>query len=209
MPVDAHSYFAFLFASILLILIPGASQALVLARTLSGGTRAGILTAVGLNVGTLFHALAAGLGLSALLATSAVAFSAVKWAGAGYLVYLGVQALRAPTGATVGGPQSAQAGSGFVQAVATGILNPKVAIFFLAFLPQFVDPARGSAVVQFLFLGASMAVLDTLYETTLVLLVARARDRLLANDRFDRWRNRVAGTVLIGLGARLALQHRP
>src|SRR5512139_3215729 len=96
MPIEIHSYLTFLLASLLLILVPGPSQALVLARTLSGGKRAGALTAVGLNVGTLFHAAAAAFGLSAVLATSAVAFSVVKFVGAAYLVYLGIQALRTP-----------------------------------------------------------------------------------------------------------------
>jgi len=205
---DFSTYVTFLLASILLILMPGPAQALVLARTLGSGKRSGVLTAVGLNVGTLFHAAAAALGLSALLASSALAFSLVKCAGAAYLLYLGIQALRARPQVLPTPRTSTSAGSSFGQAVATGVLNPKVALFFLAFLPQFVDPSRGSVLAQFMLLGASMAVLDTLYEVMLVLVAARLRERLLRNRRFVAWQNRVTGAVLLALGVRLAVQER-
>lgn len=205
--IGLSSYLAFLAASMALILLPGPSQALVLARTLSGGMRAGALTAVGLNIGTLFHAAAAALGLSALLATSALAFAIVKYVGAAYLVLLGIQALRTRRGAA---PVSAQVTTraSLGQAIAAGILNPKVAIFFLAFLPQFVDPARGNVFAQFMIYGATMAVLDTFYELMLVQVFARTRRRFADGPRASRWRNRITGTVLIGLGARLAVQER-
>ena len=204
-------YSSFVVASAILILMPGPSQALVMSRTLVGGPRAGLLTAVGLNVGTLGHALAAALGLSTVLATSALAFSVVKYVGAAYLLYLGVQALRTPArSATTAAAESASlaSSSAFGQAVAAGLLNPKVAIFFLAFLPQFVDPARGAVFMQFLLLGATMAVLDTLYESALVLLVAGTRARLAARPASAPWRERVTGAVLVGLAVRLALQER-
>ena len=202
-------YSSFVVACTVLILMPGPSQALVMSRTLSGGPRAGLLTAVGLNVGTLGHALAAALGLSTVLATSALAFSVVKYVGAAYLLYLGVQALRTPTRRTADAvPTPPAAVASFGQAGAAGLLNPKVAIFFLAFLPQFVDPARGAVFMQFLLLGATMAVLDTLYESALVLLMARTRVRLAARPASAPWRERVTGAVLVGLAVRLALQER-
>lgn len=206
--IDLSSYAAFVAASIALILVPGPAQALVLARTISGGTRAGVLTAVGLNIGTLFHAAAAALGLSAILATSSLAFAVVKYVGAAYLVYLGIQALRSRAAMTPDSTPAAPATASLGQAVATGILNPKVAIFFLAFLPQFVDPARGSAFAQFMLLGSTMAVLDTLYECLLVFMVARTRRRLVASARTRLWLNRLTGAVLLGLAARLAVQER-
>ena len=205
---DFSTYVTFLLASILLILMPGPAQALVLARTLGSGKRIGILTAVGLNVGTLFHAAAAALGLSAVLASSALAFSVVKYAGAAYLLYLGIHALRTRPQVLPTPRTSTSAGSSFGQAVATGVLNPKVALFFLAFLPQFVDQSRGPVLAQFMLLGASMAVLDTLYEVVLVLVAARLRERLLRNRRFVAWQNRVTGAVLLALGVRLAVQER-
>ncbi|HRI17568.1 MAG TPA: LysE family translocator [Burkholderiaceae bacterium] len=211
--IDPASDLVFLGASIALILVPGPAQALVVAGTLAGGPRQGALTAVGLNIGTLVHTLAAALGLSAVLATSSLAFAVVKWAGAAYLLYLGVRALRgagrhhAPEGTAPTAPVR-HAGTALRQGVLAGVLNPKVALFFLAFLPQFVDPARGAVVLQFLALGATMALLDTFYELLIVGLVWRARGRLLGSPRLQAWRDRVSGTVLVLLGLRLAMQER-
>ncbi len=207
--IDWHSYLAFLAAAVALILLPGPGQAMTIAHTLSGGFRAGALTAVGLNLGTLFHALAAGLGLSAILATSALAFSIVKYLGAAYLLYLGISMLRAKsTRVPAGKPRDVPTGSPLWQAALAGILNPKVAVFFLAFLPQFVDPARGYLPLQFLLLGLSMALLDTLYELLLSWLVCRARGRLTARPGIQRLQAKVTGSVLILLGLRLATQER-
>lgn len=199
----------FVVASVAIILAPGPAQALVLARTISDGRKAGILTAVGLNVGTVVHALAAAVGVSALLATSALAFALVKYLGAAYLVYLGVQALRTRAeGSDLDSLRPSVPNRLFAKAVATGILNPKVALFFLAFLPQFVDPQRGSVFAQFVLLGCLLACLDMLYETTLALLASVLRSWLTRSERFAVWRQRVTGAVLVGLGVRLALLRR-
>lgn len=207
--IDGSSYLLFVLACIALILVPGPAQALVLAQTLSGGRKAGALSAVGLNIGTLFHTLAAALGISAILAHSALAFSVVKYVGAAYLVWLGIRSLRSPApAATATAPLPTGSGSSLVQGVTAGVLNPKVALFFLAFLPQFVDPGRGHVLAQFLLLGATMAVLDTLYELALVCVLARLRGRYLADPRVARWQSRVSGAVLIALGLRLASQGR-
>jgi len=207
---EPSSYLVFLAACMALIVVPGPAQALVMARTLAEGRRAGALTAIGLNVGTLFHSVAAALGLSAILSSSATAFTLVKLAGAAYLVYLGLRAMFSATAASPSTParRGGVLASPLSQAVVTGILNPKVALFFLAFLPQFVDPTRGSALLQFVILGASMAVLDTLYELMLVFLLSRARHRYLRNARLIRWQNRASGLVLLALGLRLATQER-
>ena len=206
---DPTTTITFLAASIAIILAPGPAQALVLARTLADGRKAGVLTAIGLNVGTLVHAVAAALGLSAVLATSATAFTFVKIIGAVYLVYLGIQALRTkdhsgdPAIAAPTGPWQM-----FGRAVMTGVLNPKVAIFFLAFLPQFVDPGRGPVFLQFLILGSTLALIDVLYEIALVLVAGAVRQRLTQSVRFMRWRQRITGVVLIGLGLRLGFTER-
>lgn len=207
--IDLATWLLFVAASCALVLAPGPGQALVLSRALAGGRRAGALTAVGLNLGTLFHAAAAALGLSAVLASSAVAFALVKYLGAAYLVVLGMRALRArPYGPAGDATAPAAPGALLGQAVATGILNPKVALFFLAFLPQFVDPARGPALAQFLLLGATLALLDTLYEWALVCLVTRMRERWLRSTRLQAWQSRISGGVLLALGLRLAVQER-
>lgn len=206
---DSQTFSAFLAASIVIILAPGPAQALVLARSLGSGRRAGISTAVGLNVGTIFHAFAAGLGLSAILATSAMAFSAVKYAGAAYLIYLGIRAILTKAEIVpVTGPGETRTGNAFGTAVVTGILNPKVAIFFLAFLPQFVDPGRGPAFVQFVVLGSIIAVIDIIYESVLACVAGGFGDRFMNRPRVKLWRERATGIALVALGVRLALTRR-
>lgn len=202
---DVVTLLTFLLASGAIIAAPGPAQALVLARTLAEGRRAGIQTAVGLNVGTLVHAVAAGLGVSAVLATSALAFNSVKYAGAAYLVYLGVQSWR--QGERHEAPPAVPSHRDVTRAVITGILNPKVALFFLAFLPQFVDPTRASVMAQFIALGAIIACMDIVYECALVWLAAKLGPKL-RSVRFQRWQHRGTGAVLVGLGARLAFVER-
>jgi threonine/homoserine/homoserine lactone efflux protein len=205
---DPHGLTAFLAAGIAVILAPGPAQVLVLARTLEKGRRAGMLTALGLNAATLVHAAAAGLGLSAVLAASALAFGIVKLVGAAYLVYLGVRALLdAPDGTPALQGEPSPAEHALLRAFVAGLLNPKVALFFLAFLPQFVCPSRGSVPLQFLAMGAALAVMDVVYEGGLVLVAAGATG-WLTSARATRWRSRVTGGVLIALGAKLAFADR-
>jgi threonine/homoserine/homoserine lactone efflux protein len=201
----AATLFTFIVASAAIILAPGPAQALVLARTLSQGRRAGLLTAIGLNVGTIVHATAAGLGASAVLATSALAFDAVKYAGAAYLVFLGVQAWRQGSRSSASRPVTSQ--QALVRAVATGILNPKVALFFLAFLPQFLDPSRAPILAQCLVLGTILATMDVMYEAVLVWL-SGSFSSAWRHPRVQRWQDRCTGMVLVGLGARLAFVER-
>jgi threonine/homoserine/homoserine lactone efflux protein len=206
---ESATLVTYLAASIAIILAPGPAQALVLARSVNEGAKAGVLTGIGLNVGTIVHAIAAALGLSAVLATSAAAFTIVKFLGAGYLIYLGIQTLRSKT------PTDNQAQimkssplQAFRESVITGILNPKVAIFFLAFLPQFVNPARGFVFLQFLVLGSILALLDICYESVLAFAAGSMSDWFMQNPRFTLWRQRIMGVVLVGLGVRLALTER-
>lgn len=199
----------YLLAAVALVVAPGPGQALVLARTLQGGTRHGVLTALGLELGTLVHTLAAALGLSAILATSAAAFAVVKWLGAGYLVWLGIGALRAAgRGPVAEVAAPAPTHHVLLRAAVTGLLNPKVALFFLAFLPQFVTPARGHVFLQFVVLGLLFAILGLAGDGLLAMAAGRARTRLVRSTAGSRWRERVTGTVLIGLGLRLALVQR-
>jgi threonine/homoserine/homoserine lactone efflux protein len=134
----------------------------------------------------------------------------VKYLGAGYLILLGLRALRARGGAApeVGHETSTPPGHLLVHASIAGILNPKVAVFFLAFLPQFVNPARGHSFLQFVLLGLAFAALGLLGDSLVALVAGRARGRLLAGSGVAQWRERITGTVLIGLGIRLALQSR-
>lgn len=213
MPFDAATLLAYSAACVLLIAAPGPGQALIIARTLCGGTRDGVLTAFGLQIGTLVHTIAAALGLSAILATSATAFSVVKYAGAAYLVILGVMALRrAGSAPAAASPPVAKRGPSdrrlVVHAAVTGILNPKVTLFFLAFLPQFVHPERGLVLIQFLALGLILAVLGAIGDSTVAYAAGHARDRFLTNTRFMAWRERITGSMFIALGLRLAFVER-
>jgi threonine/homoserine/homoserine lactone efflux protein len=196
-------------AAFALVLAPGPGQALVLARSITSGRKAGIITSLGLNVGTMVHTVAAALGLSAILATSATAFSVVKYAGAIYLIYLGLKAIleRDPQIAskqTV--PETPR--QAFMRSIAIGILNPKVALFFLAFLPQFVDPARGPVILQFLILGAILACIGLTFDTVLASISGRLGRWFAQNPRFALWRQRLTGGVMMALGIDLALTQR-
>ena len=209
---DPSTFAAFALAAIALVAAPGPGQALVLTRTFQGGARDGILTALGLEIGTLLHTIAASLGLSAVLVTSALAFDVIKYAGAAYLIVIGIAAWRkASHAAQPSAPEAAKA-SGLrlvLHAAVTGTLNPKVALFFLAFLPQFVDPSRGHVLLQFLILGLTFALLGLVGDSTVALLGHHARRRLTSAPRWTLWRERLTGAVLVGLGVRLAfLSHR-
>jgi threonine/homoserine/homoserine lactone efflux protein len=208
MMLDTSTLVTFVLASAAIIVSPGPAQALVFARTLSDGRKAGVLTAVGLNVGTMVHAAAAGLGVSAVLATSALTFNVVKYLGAAYLFYLGVCAIRTRDRTPQSNGRSRDPRVAVARAIVTGTLNPKVALFFLAFLPQFVDPARGSVLAQCLVLGGLLAAMDVVYECALVYASAAAT-AWLRHPTIIAWRERITGGVLIGLGARLALEERP
>jgi threonine/homoserine/homoserine lactone efflux protein len=213
---DLPTLLAYLAAAAVLVLIPGPGTAWIVAQTVAGGTRRGLQAGLGLETATLIHALAAGFGLSALLAASAVAFETLKYAGAAYLVWLGVKAWRerpaAPatttTSATTTEALTRAGGQVYRRSVVTGVLNPKVALFFLAFLPQFVHPERGLAWLQFLVLGALLSTIGFANSATLAFLVGRFGRGVSRSPRLARWRQRAIGTVFVTIGLRLALQQR-
>lgn len=157
--IDGTRFALFVSAAAILALTPGPGILYVLGRTLHGGRREGVLSALGTFVGGSVHVLAAGLGLSAILMTSATAFQVVRYAGAAYLVYLGISMIRKrrASGNTQTVGQSSQ--QNFLQGIATEVLNPKTALFFLSFIPQFVSPAKGHLILQFLILGTISVVL--------------------------------------------------
>jgi threonine/homoserine/homoserine lactone efflux protein len=208
---DTATLLAYTAAAAILVLIPGPGTAWIIAQSVAGGARRGAQAAVGLETATLIHALAAGLGLSAVLATSALAFEIVKYAGAAYLVWLGIQAWRerAPAADAAAAPAPAvPARQVYLRSVLTGVLNPKVALFFLAFLPQFVDPARGAVPLQFLLLGLILSVIGLCHSLMLSWLVGRMGRRFAGSARVARWQRRITGGVFIALGLRLATQAR-
>src|SRR5690606_29504630 len=170
---DVPTLLAYLAAATILVLIPGPGTAWIVAQTVAGGTRRGLHAGLGLETATLIHATAAGLGLSALLATSALAFELLKYAGAAYLVWLGIKAWREGGDAPDAPAPPRAATHVYRRSVLTGVLNPKVALFFLAFLPQFVHPERGLAWLQFLVLGALLSLIGFANSATLAVVVGR------------------------------------
>lgn len=208
---DPTFWLVFFSAALALNLSPGPDLLFILSRTLSGGRRIGIASACGVCSGALVHVAAAAMGISAILATSAMAFAVVKYVGAAYLLYLGVQALRsAGTGSSLNlhGAPRISAWQAYRQGVVVDILNPKAAIFFMAFLPQFVRPEQGAVAVQLLGLGVLVVLVAIIVECTMVLLAARASSALRGNRHLGQWLDRFFGSVLIGLGIRLGLAER-
>jgi len=199
----------FMAAALALNVTPGPSIAYVMSRSFGQGRTAGLVSAVGLGTGSLLHAVGSALGLSAVVAYSPVAFAVIKYLGAAYLVYLGVGLLRQRTVRLADAvPPRLTLSRVYWQGVLTEILNPKIALFFLSFLPQFVDPARGSVAGQILFFGLLFHVTGV----PINMLVAIAGSAIAAsfsrNPLVERIRNWLSGIVLIGLGVRLALSQK-
>ena len=205
---DAQTLVLFLTATLALNLTPGPDMLYVIARSAAEGRKAGIVSALGIAAGTIVHTAAVALGIVSLLATVPLAFQIVKYAGAAYLIYLGVRTLRSGSAMTAPVIERARLGAIFRQGVITNVLNPKVALFFLAFLPQFVDPAQGPVAVQIILLGLLFNISGTLVNIVVALLASRAgqwsRSRL-GTPRAMRW---LTGGIFLGLGARLALFER-
>jgi threonine/homoserine/homoserine lactone efflux protein len=212
--LGTHDLALFVVSGLLLNVTPGADTLYVVGRSATEGVRAGAVAALGIGAGCVVHALAAALGLSALLAASATAFTVVKLAGAAYLVWLGATLLMARPAA------AAQPGSDtraiartplstvFWQGLLTNVLNPKVALFFLAFLPQFVEPQATGNVAAFLFLGLVFNVNGTLWNLFVARMTATLGHRLQIGGRWVTWLRRLAGGTFIALGIQLALAER-
>jgi threonine/homoserine/homoserine lactone efflux protein len=205
---------AFAGAVFVLNATPGVDFLLTVSRTLQGGARAGVAAVLGINAGCVVHALAAAFGLAALMAVHPQAFRLIQWAGAAYLVWLGVGMLRQSfrVGAA---PQATGTGAGkrpwlqdFRAGLLTNVLNPKVALFFLAFLPQFVPAGSPSPTASFLLLGAWFVLQGLLFSLVLVALAARL-SRLQASQRSRRVLNALGGGLFVALAVRVALGERP
>jgi threonine/homoserine/homoserine lactone efflux protein len=204
--IDSHRLLLFLGAATLLAVAPGPGMLYVLARTLAGGRREGILSSLGTFLGGLVHVVAAATGLSLVLATSAAAFAVVKYAGAAYLVYLGVRMIMsARRDAELSIPANAVRKNPFWQGIATEVLNPKTALFFLAFIPQFVSREHGGVLWQFLLLGTMSVTLNTACDLIVTFMAAPIGARLRASAVLRRRQRTATGLTLIGLGAYVAV----
>jgi threonine/homoserine/homoserine lactone efflux protein len=205
-----HDFTLFLTTGILLNLAPGPDTVYILGRSIAQGRRAGVVSALGISVGSIFHTCAAALGLSAFLATSAWAFTAVKLAGAAYLIFLGVRALLERNyNLSLPAPFKQKGGSAaFRQGILTNILNPKVALFFLAFLPQFIDSAAPKKTAAFLILGLAFVTTGTTWCLILAWFSSAFSARFRGNPTVAALLNRVVGSLFIFLGLRLAAAAR-
>lgn len=200
----------FLAAALPLCLTPGPGMLYVLSRAAAQGRAAGIVSALSLSVGTLIHVAALALGLSALLERVPLAYDVLRFGGAAYLIYLGVRMLRSSASGEEGtmAAQPASLRRIFLQGALTGTLNPKVALFLLAFLPQFVDPARGTPALQIVVLGVLFELMGGSVNLAVGASAGLAGNLLRAGSRSERWLQRISAMVFIGLGLRLALPDR-
>jgi len=212
--IDTPRLLLFLTAAVLLAVAPGPGMLYVLARSLAGGRREGILSAIGTFLGGMVHVFAAALGVSVILARSALAFATVKYAGAAYLCFLGVRMIldaRKEKDCSVDGPvddfpRAAEAAprNPLWQGVATEVLNPKTALFFLSFIPQFVHRSAGHVFLQFVLLGTVSVVLNTSADLIVILLAEPLGKKIRSSAVFRRRQRTVTGTIMIGLGTYLA-----
>ena len=206
-----HDLALFIASGLLLNITPGVDFLYVLGRGATRGFGAGVWAALGIGAGCFVHITAAALGLSALLAASATAFTAVKWIGAAYLVYMGVSMLRQRGRVGLSLPQTSEPRSMqqvFAQGFATNVLNPKVALFFLAFVPQFIDAHSPTKVQAFLVLGTIFDTTGTLWNIFVAWVSAFLARRLEVASRAGLWLNRCLGALFVALGVRLALSQR-
>jgi threonine/homoserine/homoserine lactone efflux protein len=201
---DAHAFVLFVAAALVMLVVPGPSVLYIVARSVEGGRMAGLVSVLGVQTGALVHIAFAALGLSAILASSAVAFSVVKWLGAVYLIWLGLKRIFGAEEEEDVTVEPERLSRVFSQGMIVNILNPKTALFFLAFLPQFIDPSRGAAWSQVLLLGATFVALALCSDGLYALLSGSASAWLQRNTKraaFRRAQRLLSGGVLIALGA--------
>lgn len=204
--IDPSKLYLFIGAAIALLLIPGPAVLYITTRSATQGRVAGLVSVLAIETANLIQAIAAGLGLSAILLSSALAFDVVKYLGAAYLIYLGIRKLfSAENGAEQEEIKKESLSRIYWQGFAVNILNPKTALFFFAFLPQFVDPARGNVVMQNLLLGAIFVGMAIITDSMYALLASALAGKLTGNRRFQKGQRYFAGLVYIGLGITTAL----
>jgi len=204
--IDSSKFLLFLTAALLLAIAPGPGMLYVLARSLAGGRREGVLSSLGTFVGGTVHVLAAAAGVSVILARSAVAFATVKYAGAVYLCFLGIRMIMDSRRDSNSLPANTvvRARNPFWQGIATEVLNPKTALFFLSFIPQFVNRESGHVFSQFLLLGTISVTLNTSADLVVTMFAGPLGNRIRSSSKFRRTQRTATGAIMIGLGTYLA-----
>jgi len=215
LPLDPHLVQLYLIAAIVLVLAPGPDSLLVLSRSITDGRNAGVVATIGITVGNIVHSILAAAGISALIAASPALFDLLRYAGGAYLGWIGARALwsaitsrKADDGSVEKPADSAPAHRVFLQALLTNLLNPKVILFYLAFVPQFVAPMLGHVAVQTFVLGSILAGLGCVYLLGVAALSAGAARRVLSNARVKAVLDGVAGVLFLGFAVRLLLTDR-
>ena len=205
--MDINNFWVFALAALLLNLTPGNDMLYVAGRSTSQGTKAGIISSLGIMVGCMVHIIAAVIGLSAIIAQSALAFTIIKYLGACYLIYLGILSFISKTKSLSINSNAKRLSYKkiFWQGVMTNVLNPKVALFFLAFLPQFINPTTGNTKWEILFLGTWFDLGGTLVNIIVAFLFGKLSGWLTRSPRFVQWQQRITGLVLISLGIKVAI----
>jgi threonine/homoserine/homoserine lactone efflux protein len=200
----------FAFASLMLNITPGNDMLYVATRSTSQGVKAGIVSALGIAGGCIVHLMAAVIGLSAIIANSAMAFDIIKYVGAAYLIYLGIRSILSKQNkfSITEEIEKKSLSNLFWQGVLTNVLNPKVALFFLAFLPQFIHPEKGNPSLQILLLGLWFNISGTIVNCIVALLFGRLGNWLADKQTFIKWQNKITGLLLVGLGIKVALSTR-
>jgi threonine/homoserine/homoserine lactone efflux protein len=208
-----HSLWLFILSGVLLNITPGPDTAYIVGRSVQLGWRGGVAAALGISAGCLVHVFAAAIGLSALLAASSLAFTIIKWIGAAYLIYAGIRMLLAraslPAADSAPAPRAKTWRQVFWQGALTNALNPKVALFFLAFLPQFVEAEAAHKALAFVVLGLIFIATGTVWNLGMAAFAAKAAGRVRQSGRALLWLNRALGGMFVAMGVRVAmLQNR-
>ena len=208
--ISLNDFLIFAFASLILNITPGNDMLYVATRSTSQGIKAGIVSSLGVMAGCLVHLLAAVVGLSAIIANSAISFSVIKYLGAVYLFYLGIKSILSKTNLFKLDEKVEKKSllKIFQQGAITNVLNPKVALFFLAFLPQFVHPEKGNTATQILLLGSWFNFSGTVVNIVVAILFGKLGNWLADKQWFVKWQNKITGLLLIVLGIKVALSSR-
>ena len=207
--IDPTTFITYIAIVLGFVFIPGPATLLTIARATSSGTQVGIATGAGIAAGDVMHTVMAIIGISAIIAASAALFSIIKFLGAAYLIYLGIRAILEKAMANMpSGVLRITAGKAFRQAILAEVLNPKTALFFLAFLPQFVQPGNGPVLLQLTILGVVFVILGLVSTVVFAVSAGGIGNILRRNPIVLKWQGKVVGIIYISLGIRLALQDR-
>ena len=208
--ISLNDFLLFALASLMLNITPGNDMLYVATRSTSQGVKAGVVSALGIAGGCIVHLLTAVIGLSAIIANSAIAFDIIKYVGAAYLIYLGIRSFLSKQNkfSVDHAIEKKPLSNLFWQGVFTNVLNPKVALFFLAFLPQFIHPEKGNAALQILLLGLWFNFSGTIVNIIVAMLFGKLGNWLADKVAFIKWQNKITGLLLVGLGIKVALSSR-